>query len=114
PDLVEAPPPLGPAGGPHQVVPRCAPGASSGDGLGARHRADTTASPWHLATGRATRRVGPVSVAAQLGAPERFRDAWARPPHRCPAPRPDGASAPSPSPQGGAPCHHVTAPHPRR
>src|SRR2546428_665392 len=94
PDLVESHPPLGPAGGPHQVVPRCAPGASSGDGLCARHRSDTTESPWHLATGRATRHVGPASDAAQIGAPERFRDAWARTLHRCPAPTPDGARAP--------------------
>jgi len=37
PDLVESKPPLGPAGGPHQVVPRFAPGALCGYPLKAGH-----------------------------------------------------------------------------
>src|SRR5262245_8168451 len=113
-DLVGSTPPLCPAGEPRQVVPRFAPGASSGDGLCARHRSDKTEHPGHRATGHATRRVELASDAAPLGAPERFRDAWARTPHRCPAPPLDGASAPAPAPQYGAPCHHETAPQPRR
>src|SRR5205814_8546034 len=46
PALVASPPPLCPAGGPHPGVPRLVPGASAGDGRGARHRAEKTERPW--------------------------------------------------------------------
>src|SRR5262249_14246387 len=40
--------------------------ARSGEGRCARHRSERSESPWHLATGRATRCVGSASAAAQL------------------------------------------------